>query len=63
MKICLTLPLLLAAAEARLFHLPLGGSDKQNGDPRRRLADASAVDQDNLYQARGVQYVDLKVGA
>ena len=48
-------------AEARLRHVPLG---RRVGDLHRSLAEADDdVDQDNLYQARGVQYADLKVGA
>ena len=48
-----------ASASARLFHVPIGRRDATAGSNHRILDD---VDQDNLYQARGVQYADLKVG-
>lgn len=44
-------------AEARIYQVSLGGNNQ-----RRNLADAADIDLDNLYQARGVQYADLKVG-
>ena len=46
------------AAEARLFQVPISGGVQ----PRRGLVEGSDIDLDNLYQARGVQYADLKVG-
>lgn len=45
-------------AEARLFQVPIGGGVHH----RRGLTGGSDIDLDNLYQARGVQYADLKVG-
>lgn len=51
------------ATARRLYHLPLiSGSDSGAEVPRRVLADEQGVDLDNLYQARGLQYVDLQVG-
>eukprot|EP00547_Thalassionema_nitzschioides_P003963 CAMPEP_0194202438 /NCGR_PEP_ID=MMETSP0156-20130528/2450_1 /TAXON_ID=33649 /ORGANISM="Thalassionema nitzschioides, Strain L26-B" /LENGTH=746 /DNA_ID=CAMNT_0038927927 /DNA_START=339 /DNA_END=2579 /DNA_ORIENTATION=- len=51
----------LAPAGARLYHVPIGKLDTASKGTHRML-DAENFDQDNLYQARGVQYVDLKVG-
>lgn len=51
----------MTLVEARLYHLPLGRVNNDNHFRHLATGDADA-DQDNLYQARGVQYADLKVG-
>lgn len=48
-----------SAAASRLHHFPLG---RHRGLGADNDGDADDVDLDNLYQARGVQYADLKVG-
>lgn len=47
---------------ARLYHVPIGKLDAVGTQKRVLDATEDDIDQDNLYQARGVQYVDLKVG-
>ena len=59
--------LIASVAEARLYHLALGTTVSNANRNNRGLASvasspSSETDLDNLYQARGVQYVDLKVG-
>jgi len=53
----------MAAAEGRLFHVPLTTQqDYHRGGRSLANADPEDVDLDNLYQARGIQYAALKVG-
>jgi len=57
----LVIGLVPLCANGRLLHFPIAGRDVVASSQRRAL-EAAVVDQDNVYQARGVQYVDLQVG-
>ena len=47
---------------ARLYQVPINTTTRGTTNHRRSLTGGSDIDLDNLYQARGVQYADLKVG-
>ena len=60
-RFALAAAFLANAAVARLYHFPLVG--RTDSHHRTLSVQTDPVDLDALYQARGVQYADLKVGA